>query len=77
VGRPVSFPREAEAVLFRFVSCCRKYNIATYKSTIIQHGQRVLDGTEAALSFVQVVDGEYVADDEGHLMWDQVKWDHW
>jgi len=77
VGRPVSFPREAEAVLFRFVSCCRKHNIATYKSTIIQHGQRVLDGTEAALSFVQVVDGEYVADDEGHLMWDQVKWDHW
>ena len=77
VGRPPSFPREVEAVLFRFISACRRHHIAIYKSTIVNHGQRLLDGTEAALMFVRVVDDEYVTDDEGHLLWDYTKWDNW
>ena len=78
VGRAPSFPREVEAVLFRFVSCNRRHNLPVYKTSIISYAQRLIDGTEAALSFVKIdEDDKYVTDEEGHLMWDPTKWDHW
>ena len=78
VGRPTLFPRDVEAVLFRFVALCRKHHIPMYKSTIIHYAQRLLEGTEAALGFVCLDDaGEYSSDEEGHLLWDRAKWDNW
>ena len=77
MGHPAYFPRDVEAVLFRFVAACRHHDVPMYKSSIITHGQRLLDGTMAALGFVRVVDGKYESDEDGHLVWDAKKWDNW
>ena len=76
-GRPPNFPRDVEAVLFRFCSMLRLNNLAVYKSTCIEKGMRLLEGTEASLNFALIKDGEYVPCPHGGFEWDMQKWDEW
>ena len=76
-GRPTSFPRSVESVLFRYMSMLRLNEIAVFKSTAIDLGMRLLEGTEASLNFARVVDGKYVPSPNGGVEWDMEKWSKW
>lgn len=78
VGAPTSMPRAVESVLFRLASKLRSHRLPVYKSLIIYHAQQAIGGTRAALNFAQTSpDGEYILDDDGGLLWDYKKLDHW
>lgn len=76
-GRPTSFPRDVESVLFRYAALLRLNDIAVFKSTCIACGMRLLEGTVASLNFARVVDGNYVPCPHGGVEWDMDKWSKW
>jgi len=76
-GRPPCFPREVEAVLFRYVSVLRLHNEIVFKSTVIEKAMRLLEGTPASLNFAQIKAGTYVPCPYGGVEWDMQKLDAW
>jgi hypothetical protein len=53
-GRKAHFPRDAEAVLFRFVAKLRSMKLPVYRSTVIEYATRLLRGTAHATLFATV-----------------------
>tara|TARA_B110001450_G_scaffold256608_2_gene287735 strand:+ start:712 stop:2802 length:2091 start_codon:yes stop_codon:yes gene_type:complete len=76
-GRPANYPREVESVLFRYCAMLRLNDIAVFKSTCIDLGMRLLEGTEASLNFALVVNGKYAPSPFGGVEWDMRKWNEW
>jgi hypothetical protein len=78
VGRPTHFPREPEAVLFRFISKLRSLKCPVFKSWVIDYGMCCLEGTEASLNFAMTdANGDYVPSEHGGFKWDMDKLDSW
>ena len=76
-GRSTSFPRDAEAVLYKFISKLRSLKVPVFKSTVIDYAKRLLSGTEASLAFAKVVDGKYVMHPVAGVEWDEYKLHNW
>jgi hypothetical protein len=76
-GRPCSFPRDVESVLFRYVSMLRINNHQVYKSTVLHYGMKLLEGTAASLAFALKQNGKYVPHPAGGVEWDMQKLDMW
>ena len=76
-GRPPSFPRAIESVLWRFFSKLRQLTYPLVVTMMCDYAKRLLEGTVASLNFAKVRDGEYIADPDGGVQWDEVKLRNW
>jgi hypothetical protein len=77
MGRPTSFPRPVELVLFRFIAVLRSQKYPVFKETVIEYGKSLIAGTEYSLNFAKVKDGRYVPCEHGGVEWDEYKLDNW
>ena len=74
-----SFPKEIEDGLATFVRRLRELKAQVFRETVIDYAMRLLETHEARLNFAKVnAEGkDYVRTEEGHLIWDMVKLNHW
>lgn len=77
MGRPTSFPRPVEMVLFRFIARLRSQKYPVFKETVIFYAKTLIAGTEYSLNFALVKEGRYVPCEHGGVEWDETKLDNW
>ena len=77
MGRPTSFPRPVEMVLFRFIASLRSQKYPVFKETVIHYAKCLIAGTPFSLNFAKVQEGKYVQCEHGGVEWDESKLDNW
>mmetsp|Transcript_31731 Transcript_31731/g.63367 ORF Transcript_31731/g.63367 Transcript_31731/m.63367 type:complete len:590 (-) Transcript_31731:1569-3338(-) len=77
VGRRANFPRDVEAVLFKYVAKLRALTCPVYRCFVIDYAKRLIYGTFHALDFARQKGGEYILDEDGYTLWDEDKLNHW